>query len=467
VPCPAVDYGFAVPVANGSGYSRGTPPPPAWNPAQPANVPANEFGMMADVFGQMIGAKSPPAYLPPPPMPPVAVQTLGYVIPPVPEGACPPCPLPTSTRPSVTGTWVREVGPVVYVVKIAPDHLTISVTAATEVGGGKLMTQELVLAADYHLSRDGTTLVGLITGVDSTVNGELTGDSHADLQALQEELSQLQKGYTDKPYAMTVRVYGDSLVIGNVRLPQAKDVQDSDTPLGIIGGRYRNVGDKMFPKPKPTRVNAPRAAAPCAGRVDCLIPTDIPVPSPPYATSLPGTSRLPADDCPAPRPAPAPVYELPPGPPAGPAPSWSPAPPSPRGYAPPVPQQSPRPSLAPPVSVPAPGAVPRELDKVTLPPDNRTPPPSPAVAPAVPPMAVPTPPVLLDAPKANKKKKKAAQALPGILLNQYSSDPDVRMQQLLYQRDDLGGIKNEWRRFWFNDQPGQVIERIHGGIIGP
>ena len=52
------------------------------------------------------------------------------------------------------------------------------------------------------------------------------------------------------------------------------------------------------------------------------------------------------------------------------------------------------------------------------------------------------------------------------MLNQYSSQPDERMQQLLYQSEDLRQIKNEWRRFWFNDQPSHLTpERIHGGII--
>jgi hypothetical protein len=54
----------------------------------------------------------------------------------------------------------------------------------------------------------------------------------------------------------------------------------------------------------------------------------------------------------------------------------------------------------------------------------------------------------------------------GCILNQYSSDPNIRMQQLLYQSEDLRQIQNEWRRFWFNDQPSHLTpERIHGGII--
>ena len=70
-------------------------------------------------------------------------------------------------------------------------------------------------------------------------------------------------------------------------------------------------------------------------------------------------------------------------------------------------------------------------------------------------------------PKAKKKKKHLTpeRIHGGILLNQYSSDPNVRMEQLLSQSDDLRQIQNAWRRFWFNDQPSHLTpERIHGEI---
>ena len=55
----------------------------------------------------------------------------------------------------------------------------------------------------------------------------------------------------------------------------------------------------------------------------------------------------------------------------------------------------------------------------------------------------------------------------GCLINIYSSDPNIRMEQLLFQSEDLRQIRNEWRRFWFTDQPSHMTyERIHGGI-GP
>lgn len=55
----------------------------------------------------------------------------------------------------------------------------------------------------------------------------------------------------------------------------------------------------------------------------------------------------------------------------------------------------------------------------------------------------------------------------GCLLNQYPSDPNERMQVLIYQSEDLRQINNEVRRFWMNDQPSHMTwERIHGGV-GP
>jgi len=55
----------------------------------------------------------------------------------------------------------------------------------------------------------------------------------------------------------------------------------------------------------------------------------------------------------------------------------------------------------------------------------------------------------------------------GCLLNQYSSDPNERMQQMLNQSEDLRQVRKEWNRFWMNDQPSHLTpDRVHGGI-GP
>ena len=51
-------------------------------------------------------------------------------------------------------------------------------------------------------------------------------------------------------------------------------------------------------------------------------------------------------------------------------------------------------------------------------------------------------------------------------LNQYASDPVVRMDQMINQSEDYRQIGEFWRRFWFNDMPSHMtVERIHGGIM--
>ena len=53
----------------------------------------------------------------------------------------------------------------------------------------------------------------------------------------------------------------------------------------------------------------------------------------------------------------------------------------------------------------------------------------------------------------------------GCLINQYSSDKNERMEQLLFDSENLRQIRGEWRRFWMIDQPSHLTpERIHGGF---
>lgn len=52
-------------------------------------------------------------------------------------------------------------------------------------------------------------------------------------------------------------------------------------------------------------------------------------------------------------------------------------------------------------------------------------------------------------------------------VNFYTTDPNVRMEQLLRQSEDLRQMENEWRQFWLVDQPAHLMPvRVHGGI-GP
>jgi hypothetical protein len=49
----------------------------------------------------------------------------------------------------------------------------------------------------------------------------------------------------------------------------------------------------------------------------------------------------------------------------------------------------------------------------------------------------------------------------------YSADPNARMEQLLFDSEDLRKIHDEYRRFWMKDEPSHMTyERVHGGI-GP
>ena len=55
----------------------------------------------------------------------------------------------------------------------------------------------------------------------------------------------------------------------------------------------------------------------------------------------------------------------------------------------------------------------------------------------------------------------------GCFVNQYSSDPMVRMEQMMIDSENLRQMHDEWRRFWMNDQPSHLTPyRIHGGV-GP
>ncbi len=154
------------------------------------------------------------------------------------------------------GTWCRDVAGKQCVVKVSADHLTLTVTEAHD-ENGKVTTASLVFTADYHLTRDGMTAVGLITSVDVSFEGDFPQE---DTKPFFDMLTELQKALEDKPFALTFRVYDQSLVIGNVRMPTVGDSAEVQ-PAGYMAGRFKTVGREL-PKPKPIKAGDKTAVTP-------------------------------------------------------------------------------------------------------------------------------------------------------------------------------------------------------------
>lgn len=55
----------------------------------------------------------------------------------------------------------------------------------------------------------------------------------------------------------------------------------------------------------------------------------------------------------------------------------------------------------------------------------------------------------------------------GCFINAYDPNPNVRMQQLLFQSEDLRQIREEWRRIWFTNQPSSMTFDRVSGAVGP
>jgi hypothetical protein len=55
----------------------------------------------------------------------------------------------------------------------------------------------------------------------------------------------------------------------------------------------------------------------------------------------------------------------------------------------------------------------------------------------------------------------------GCIINQYDSDPNLRMRQLLNHSEDLRQIRGEWHRFWMNDMLSHLTPARLDGQISP
>jgi hypothetical protein len=142
------------------------------------------------------------------------------------------------------------VGPVQYVICLKDGHLTVTATMTAEVDD-TTFTTGLVLSADCHATRGGEGLVGLITSVDMVSEG-MPPDA-GDMDSVLKDLLKLQKALADQPLALTFRIQGDALMIGNVRLPVVEGDHDLMEALQGLGGRYKRVAGDAVPKAKPVK----------------------------------------------------------------------------------------------------------------------------------------------------------------------------------------------------------------------
>lgn len=155
-------------------------------------------------------------------------------------------------QPEIIGIWYRVFGSKLCLINVLPDHINMVVIMSGEVEEGKTATVSCVTAADYHIARDGTTIVGLITGVDVQFEGDVPTDRVKDVG---DELQRVRKDKEDQPFALSFRMYGDSLVIRNLRMPGDRE-ESAENPLQTnFGGTYKKLVDKPLPKPKVLKAN--------------------------------------------------------------------------------------------------------------------------------------------------------------------------------------------------------------------
>jgi hypothetical protein len=230
--------------------------PMQYAPNQPSTVPAGAFETIAGALEQMLNAQDRA------PAPPCCTQSNCTMPSPVAY-------VPMPTGGGMTGTWVRRVGPIVYVLKIDPDHFTLTTSHAMQLSDDAVLTQTVTMTGDYHVIQNNSTMVGLITSLDFQFDGDLPPESN--VENLGATLSQIQKAITDKPFALSVRVYPDALVIGNVRMPELDQLETFIPQLGL-GGRFTIAGAKPIP--------APRAFRPMPSPAQQSVPTGMPIDGP-------------------------------------------------------------------------------------------------------------------------------------------------------------------------------------------
>lgn len=254
---------------------------PAWTPPPPSAFDADTVEQLSQLLGGVANALTPlfrltggfqtyergttlpsPQYLqhypqsfPAEPAFPLQREQAAMQAPPLPAAA------PARAAGSAPlGLWHRKVGTMTYSVVVRETHLLITTKMTVDVGG-KAVTHGVVLTCDYHVTRDGSNLVGLVTGVDAVCEGVGTEPPADELPKV---VAKLQKAMTDKPFAVSFRVYDNALVIGNVRLPACDD-KDLGVALESAGGRYQPVSEFANPMPPKATPTSPPPVVPVGG----------------------------------------------------------------------------------------------------------------------------------------------------------------------------------------------------------
>lgn len=255
----------------------------------------------------------------PPPMPPV-VFTGPMPMPvfpppqfypggPVPAGfVVPPPPLPAPMPRGIQGTWSREIGPAQCVFTFKNGQLTMTATMTGE-EKGKSGTMGFLVTADYYPTRDGNGIVGVVTGVDVILEGQIAADSQH-LNDVLRQIASLHKTLIGQPFSLSYRMQDDALMLSNLRI--AVDKSDSlDEASSFVTGRFKPVG------PNGVSMAKPLAAAECRSkvcavevieikRVEALPAMAPPTPLPQTGTVTPasGVQITPCEPC-----CPLPIFE--------------------------------------------------------------------------------------------------------------------------------------------------------------
>ncbi|MCS6863842.1 MAG: hypothetical protein RMJ56_03920 [Gemmataceae bacterium] len=247
---------------------RATPRPPIPQPPAPALSnppmvpPANPFCAAGDDAMKQIAYEAFQTLLKKSGITPAVEVTLAP--------ACEPCPRvvtaetasasaaikPATTTPvgkthsRLQGTWYRQMGGYQCAMAFQDGQMTITQSFLETMEDGALVVAHLIITADYQIVREGTTILGLITGVDLTFEEPVASTAMRPLRDTLEQLAALKTQIEEKPFAMTGQVRDDTLIIGSVRMPACSLWQELE-PASFIGGRYTNTGGQPVPKLKP------------------------------------------------------------------------------------------------------------------------------------------------------------------------------------------------------------------------